>query len=88
MTEDPIGVGELFRKNVYDLAYKWAKKVDDALRDAVLKNECPQCHSGTHAEAMVLIENWKPFMPSMSKTSLICCVRCVDVCLAASNRST
>ena len=86
MTEDQMG--EFIRKKVYDLAYKCAKKVDDALRDAVLKNECPQCHSGTHAEAMVLIDNWKPFMPSMSKTSLICCVRCVDVCLTPTDSST
>ena len=85
MTEDQIR--EFIRKKVDDFAYKWAKKVDDALRDAVLKNECPQCHSGTHAEAMVLIDNWKPFMPSMSKTSLICCVRCVELFLAAPDSS-
>ena len=79
---DPIS--EEWAKTVSAFAYRYAKALDDALRDAVRKNECPQCKAGVHPEALVIFEDWQPHeytrdIPRMTKTVLICCVRCADI---------
>lgn len=83
MIDDALG--DAWREKVREFSFAWAKRLDDALRDAVAKNRCPQCAAGVHPEAMIVLG--LPSRPGkFERRALICCVRCEDAVVAAMRR--